>query len=928
MTNLGQQPQILFVDSGVQFIDHYIVIDDLAQAKTAFIRTSVHGPLCEVTPDARGHFQYYEYEGAPVEWVRPEYAFSLSASLAALQHQWLPIPYFTQQDTNSSPRPMNWARVYVSPHPQIAQGWKLTLAFDTRISDDDNGLQPSQFEVQQGQLFALPHQPNLWQIFFQQAWVSGWMASLYPAASHSPPFLWQAHYINLLKVIVHRVKPRPLLLRDAGTHAEPIAVDAIIDLGNSNSCGVLYEVDTHCVNPLSLCSELQLRDLSCPTHEGYSLFSSEVNFSPEPFGHRGLSSASGRMDAFQWHSLVRLGPEAQRLNAQSYQDLQPQGISCPRRYLWDDHPANVVWFNASQSDQAQYSSIDHPLSLLINDQGNLLDELPSIGRFAVFVPQFSRSTLFTFLIIELVNQIAVQINSLHYRQRHANRDIPRFIRRLIFTLPVNFTAVERQRFLMLAQRAIRLIKTLQPKFFPVSTNDIDIRFPWDEACCGQIFWLWQQLRNHSVHSLQQYYHRSSHTAHLRVALIDVGGGTTDLAVTEYPLIASKYSAMPAFSPELIVRQGFTVAGDSLLEDVITHFLLPQFADHLRLQGLSSVETLLERLFSRGKSDEGDTVWRQYVVRHLLLPVVEDILWRYRLHETAYFCRVSQLIEGEILAFIETSFQEKITRLSSKNSYVEVKKLCFQFSFNDFVDFLQSHHCRLGQLLTLLGDTVTNEHCDVILLSGQAMELPLFQQKFRQQSVHCCLLTELPTDAALPFCTTGKLANGKHATSLGGLLYSLTTQQISAERSILPGNISHVPVPRWYGPLDQDGRLHCVLLSPSSQAVQRTFLTITQSTAIGYRCREDDAVIASPLFALIPNRQKIKNLVLGVTVELEWAFDTEGELLGLPTIVSVEDSQQLSIDPHWLTLEMNTLSWRGDSQEYYWRDDGRVMPPVT
>ncbi|MBT0716943.1 hypothetical protein HGT71_01380 [Rosenbergiella epipactidis] len=923
MTHLGQQPQILFVDSGIQFIDHHIVMNDPVATETAFIRASVQGPMCEVTPDARGQYQYSEYDGAAVEWVRPEYVFSLSASLTALQHQWLPIPYFTLQGETCAARPINWARVYVSPHPQAEQGWDVTLAFDTKVSHEDDGLQPSQFEVDQGQLFALPRHPKVWQAFFQQHWVSAWMTAIFPAANPTPSYIWQAHYINLLKILVHRIKPRPLLLREVASDSESIAVEAIIDLGNSNSCGVLYEVDAHCANPLSLCSELQLRDLSCPTRQGYTLFSSELNFSPAPFGQAGHSSASGRLDAFQWGSLVRIGPEAQRLNAHSHHDLQPQGITCPRRYIWDDHPSNVVWFNACRTDQAQYSSIDHPLSLLLNDQGSLLDELADIDKFPVFVPQFSRSTLFTFLIIELVNQIAIQINSLHYRQRYANHDIPRVITRLTFTLPVNFTALERQRFRLLAERAITLIKRLQPTFFPVSSPEIEIRFPWDEACCGQIFWLWQQLRTQSVEALQQRYQRSPHTAHLRIALIDVGGGTTDVAVTEYPLISPENAAAPAFSPQLLRREGFTLAGDSLLEDIITHFLLPQLGDHLRQQGLTSVGTILERLLSREKSCEGDTVWRQYVVRHLLLPVIDDILQRYRLQETAYFCRISQLLDADVLTYIENNLKEKIACYS-----IELRTLSFQFSFGEFVDFLSGPQCRLGQLLQLISDTVTRERCDVVLLSGQVMELALFQQRFRQLPVHCCLLTELPTDAALPFCTTGKLANGKHATSLGGLLYALITQHITADRSILPGNISNVPVPRWYGPLTQEGQLHKVLLGSTCQAVQRTLLTITQSTSIGYRCKEDDAVIASPLFALIPNRQKIKQLVLGVTIELEWAFDTEGELLALPKVISVVDSQRQSIDPHWIKVELNTLSLRGDSQEYYWRDDGRVMSPIT
>lgn len=634
------------------------------------------------------------------------------------------------------------------------------------------------------------------------------------------------------------------------------------------------------------------------------------------------------MDAFQWHSLVRIGPEAQRLNGQSHKDLQYQGITCPRRYLWDDHASPFTWFNATQTQRAQYSSIDHPLSLFINDQGNLLNELPAAARFPVFVPQFSRATLFTFLITELINQITIQINSIDYLQRQNNTETPRFIRRVIFTLPVNFTAIERERFYLLAQRAIELIKAIQPKFFPVSFNNIEISFPWDEACCGQIFWLWQQLRNQSVSALLQRYHRSPHTPPLRIALVDVGGGTTDLAITEYPLSTPDNAHSHALSPQLLLRQGFTLAGDSLLEDVITHYLLPQLAECFRLQGVASVELILERLFSREKSYEGDTVWRQYVVRHLLLPVVEDILWRYRLKETTYFCRVSQLIDRDIFSFIESSLADKIIGLSAKSIRVDLTELCFQLSFKDFVEFLQGERCRLSQLLTLISDTVTEKQCDVVLLSGQVMELPLFQQIFRRPATDTCLLTALTTDASLPFCASGKLANGKHATSLGGLLYTLTAEQLTMERSILPGNISNVPVERWYGPLALDGRLEYALLAPPYHTTLRTSLTITQPTSIGYRCRENSTVIASPLFALIPNRQKIDNLALGITLELEWHFDPQGELLALPNLIGLQDSRQQSIDRQCVTLEMNTLSLRGNSQEYYWRDDGRVMAPLT
>ncbi|MBT0726471.1 hypothetical protein HGT73_03585 [Rosenbergiella australiborealis] len=930
MSTLGQQPHVLFVNSGVQFIDQSFVIDPL-YPDAAFIRAKVGGPLREVMRESSGHYVYRPTEESPAEWVRPEYFFSLQHSLHYLQNHWLPIPFLHSTTQSEGLRPTNWARAFLTESPTVPQGWAITFAFDTRVSCHENMTQPSLSDIQQGQQFTLCQQPQRWQHFIEQQWMSAWMETVvqsHPHRADYPTFIWQAHYTTLIRYLAQHVQPRPIVLRQPHSQDTSVAVTAIIDLGNTNSCGVLYETGTDYSNPLALCSELVIRDLSCPTNTPASLFSSEMNFCTAPFGDRGLSSLSGRLDAFQWLSPVRIGPEAHRLNGQSHFDLQYQGITSPRRYLWDDNPSRFTWFNAAQAHHADFSAIDHPFSLLLDDYGTLLSELPLAERIPMFIPQFSRATLFAFLLTELFNQIAIQINSQRYRQRHSAADEPRYLRRVIFTLPVNFTQLEKQRFEQLARQALILLQTTQPDFFPITAHDIEMVFPWDEACCGQIVWLWQQLREYSVTALIARYHRHPKTNHLRVGLIDVGGGTTDLAITEFRCLHPQDVGTLALSPRVLLRQGFTLAGDSVLEDVINYFLFPQLICHLKQQGLSSVETHLERLFSRDKSDEGDSTWRQYIVRHLFLPVVHDILARYQLAEERYFCRVNRLTGDDCMYFIESTLREKMSSFTSGNAYFELSQWCIEFSFGTLTEFLESDECRLSQLLRIISDTVTDNQCDVMLLSGQVMALAVFQHPFKQPSLHTCLLTELPIHSGLPFCAQGKLDNGKHVTSVGALLYALVDEQYLLEQSIISGNIGTTAPERWYGPIQKEGYLQQVLLSPPYQGILHTQQIITGPISMGYRCSSHPRAIASPLFTLIPNRRVITSLALGVTVELAWHFDEKGELMSLPSVISLKDHQQQPLNSENLSVVMNTLSYKGNNQESYWRDDGCVMRSIT
>ncbi|MBF4212915.1 virulence effector protein, partial [Pseudomonas donghuensis] len=60
---------------------------------------------------------------------------------------------------------------------------------------------------------------------------------------------------------------------------------------------------------------------------------------------------------------------------------------------------------------------------------------------------------------------------------------------------------------------------------------------------------------------------------LRVASIDIGGSTTDMAITHYQLDDGSGNNVK-ITPQLLFREGFKVAGDDTLLDVIQRYVLP------------------------------------------------------------------------------------------------------------------------------------------------------------------------------------------------------------------------------------------------------------------------------------------------------------------------------------------------------------------
>ncbi|HBV91387.1 MAG TPA: virulence factor SrfB, partial [Pantoea sp.] len=440
----------LIENSGVQFLDFGLQLS-ATQARRQFVRQTANGPLLRLNVDGNsGKFMLYPEDGGAAEVVRPESDIALADSLTLLAACWLPLPMLRcASGRRFIGGPENWARMRLValPAPDAAGNThRVTLAFDTRcVAEQDGGEQLglSAADAQNGVTFALAWHNYELGDFLDLTWVDGWLRESFTDRVSDRreqainqalrEFEYQAHYLNLLELMGEQLDLSEIHIQAATLQTPAVNVDIILDVGNSHTCGILVEDHPEESNGLKQTYELQLRDLSQP-HQVYNeLFDSRLEFAEARFGKASFSLESGREQAFMWPSLTRVGREASRLALQRVGLEGSTGLSSPRRYLWDEARYQPGWRFNTPGDQAEPLAYAAPFTTLLNDEGQPLSSLAPDDRLPVFSPHYSRSSLMTFMLCELLAQALMQMNSAAQRQRMPQSHAPRQLRHVILT---------------------------------------------------------------------------------------------------------------------------------------------------------------------------------------------------------------------------------------------------------------------------------------------------------------------------------------------------------------------------------------------------------------------------------------------------------------------------------------------------------------
>ena len=619
--------------------------------------------------------------GTPDDGELKIYAKSALTERDLWQGQWLPVPFLRTLDQfwpDGGKRfeygPSNWVRARVTPSDRHPGMTRVVLLFDTTVENRPEqgeryyALSPQ--DVTDHGHFMLAHhvRDNAW--FLNAPWVDEWLAGLYDTLKQAESSergrrgSWRDHTANVLEHLASYLTWLEILQKACGHLAvqvinpdrdTPVDVDLVLDIGNSRTTGILVETLPQRVTNLNDSYLLELRDLSEPENVYAEPFETRVEFVDAQFGNDALSRRSGRQTpAFAWPSAVRIGPEAARLATQAVCAEGTTGMSSPKRYLWDERPWLQSWrYNTGGRAEPMVSRGLFPRQL--NPLGTplacfgdpLFKKSPALRKQQaepIFESLFTRSSLMLFMLGEILTQALVTINSPATRARREQPNLPRRLRRLIFTVPTAMPVAEKRIFRRWVTWAVRVVwqalgwsQWYAPAPAVQTGGDYRqsplVRCDWDEASCSQLVLLYNELavkQHGDAHHLFRLMGKPraacGNRPCVRMASIDIGGGTTDLSITTFEL-ASGEGDTPRIVPHTAFRDGFNIAGDEVLREVVANHVIPAIGKALEAQGLAEPRALLGQLFGRdaiGMSQEERNT-RVRLVRQIAVPVALGLL---------------------------------------------------------------------------------------------------------------------------------------------------------------------------------------------------------------------------------------------------------------------------------------------------------------
>ena len=519
--------------------------------------------------------------------------------------KWLPMPMFEKDnDGLTFAAPEAWCRMRID---LIGKGssagcnrYRITWAFDTATAKDPmSNNRPYFFEFgPQEKDYALCNKVDQLLGFMSVApnkhSYSDYIAALLDIDPNdtkaSPRYRYIAFYIYLINYIRLAGYAPDVRLYNTPQDQE-VDVDLVLDIGNSRTCGVLFEQ-----SDFTKARMLQLRDLSSPWKSYADPFDMHMVFRRADFGNNIIIPEE---NIFEWQSFVRIGQEATSLMYSGVEDILNDGrmtdSSSPKRYLWDRKPSEKGWkFLVTENDPqiAMFTNNIYisGLSEQFDEQGNYVEQ-----QSVAFANKYSRGSLMTFVMIEILQQSMHYINTEEFREKHGNKSARRRLRNIIVTAPTAMPVSEQ---IALRQSVVDAHKVLTKLYPTIATINIYPtpeslavtdryaenglkEWKYDEASCCQLVYLYSEIASRYNGAVDKFFEMRGHVRSelvkegynqkaLTVASIDIGAGTTDLMICSYESsggATGRLTAIPKF------WDSFYLAGDDIVKRLVQTFVI-------------------------------------------------------------------------------------------------------------------------------------------------------------------------------------------------------------------------------------------------------------------------------------------------------------------------------------------------------------------
>ncbi|MIP46092.1 hypothetical protein ZP80_02035, partial [Salmonella enterica subsp. enterica] len=541
------------------------------------------------------------------------------------------------------------------------------------------------------------------------------------------------------------------------------------------------------------------------------------------------------------------------------------------------------------------------------------------------------------------------------------------LRTLILTLPSAMPKQEREIFRQRMFEALALVwkamgwhpqdedfttpKQREKSVVPVP----EIQMEWDEASCGQLVWLYNEAISHYAGRTESFFNALARPDRqpepgvvpgraLRVASIDIGGGTTDMAIVHYQL-DDGVGANVKITPHLLFREGFKVAGDDLLLDIIQHCVLPSLQTALQRAGVTDAAALLATLFGDSGRIDTQAILRQQTALQLFMPLGHAVLSAWEQSDINDPFAGLHATFGDLLLRRPTSnvmnyIQQAIDHaLPSGSPTFDIFNVPLQIQFSQLQEALLAGQFTLTTPLHAVCEAISHYHCDILLVTGRPTCLPGVQALIRHlQPVpvnRIVWMDKYQVHEWYPFSQQGRIGNPKSTAAVGAMLCSLALDLRLPRFNFKAADIGAYSTVRYLGVLDntvntlRDENIwyHEIDLDkPGATLDARLHFPLRGNVTLGFRQLANSRWPATPLYCLSINSAELAKTIAGdgvlnVRLKLRGSSKDSAPESFILSDAWLQDGTPVAADA--LTLKLNTLADRRHSGSHYWIDSGSV-----
>ncbi|MFV1967087.1 MAG: virulence factor SrfB, partial [Pirellulaceae bacterium] len=472
-----------------------------------------------------------------------------------------------------------------------------------------------------------------------------------------------------------------------------------------------------------------------------------------------------RARTFEDVSMVRMGKEADDLAGLMRTEGEVRtGVSSPKRYLWakdDSWLEGAIWYMADPYDrydaELHATPLKAPLLRFFPEADEPDDPSPQYEE-APAKPRHAPRTMMTGAFYELLCQAYSYVNSPFYRRTSGDSARMRTVRSLTLTYPSGMIALEREQLQKQAHKAIRIFMQTMGKN---QDGEPALELSLDEASAVHLTYIWSEVQKlgrkpslwFSVMGRPEAPDRSEESSEteeeepappspssrptrgvrrprrtsraasqatgtgpeVRIACIDIGGGTTDLMIAKYRCETDPGGNL--IRGETLHRDGISLAGDHLIKRLLENIIVPQFVDVVGLE-VNDAQTLFGKEVPASREFRA---LRVHWMNRLFVPLAQAYLIN-AVDEVEE--KITHTDASVVAPEVVQSLQDAINRIWKPGMYNVKQDLGLFFAKEEFEEVVDEV---FGDLLLDFAESIVEHRADVVLLAGQPTKIRYIQE---------------------------------------------------------------------------------------------------------------------------------------------------------------------------------------------------------